>query len=78
MDEPRKQSIRSLRSEANALTYLRKNDGFISVFWATESIDRARALNRLEKKELIAGYEPLQFPFGKYAFVSEAAKEKES
>lgn len=75
MDNQRKQSVRALRSEDNALTYLRENDGVISVFWATESLERARALKRLEKKELIAGYEPLQFPFGKYAFVSEAPKE---
>jgi len=75
MDKPRKQSLRALRSEANALSYLREHDGFISVFWATESAERARALKRLENKKLISGYEPLQFPFGKYAFVSEAIKE---
>jgi len=75
MDEPRKQARRALRSETNALNYLREHDGVISVFWATESAERARALKRLENKELISGYEPLQFPFGKYAFVSEAVKE---
>jgi hypothetical protein len=52
-----------LQWEENVLSYLRRYNGYFTVFWACENQWRAHAIDRLaEKGRIVYGHEGLGYP----------------
>ncbi len=67
-----KWQLRKIKAEQKALQYLKEHDGIFSTFWATENIDRAYALERLDKRGIISEYSTeLGYPYGWYKNISD-------